>query len=161
MQMDSKEGPWPFDSEEEWREVLRDTYGVLYHARRWIDVDITVGTVAFRDVPHRDVVTHPPTTGQPRLCYRHLLNPMVHSFCRCLTSWGDCKWCNPRPTSKADPNPLDLAHFDLRRAALDLQQPLVARRSRFLTGRHGGLRLSGSAPGKRRPRLQSAEVWGC
>ena len=28
MQMDSKEGPWPFDSEEEWREVLRDTYGV-------------------------------------------------------------------------------------------------------------------------------------
>ena len=31
MQMDSKEGPWPFDSEEEWREVLqgfRDLYGV-------------------------------------------------------------------------------------------------------------------------------------
>jgi hypothetical protein len=29
MQMDSKEGPWPFDSEEEWREaVRRDKYGV-------------------------------------------------------------------------------------------------------------------------------------
>jgi hypothetical protein len=28
MQMDSKEGPWPFDSEEEWREVVRDNYGV-------------------------------------------------------------------------------------------------------------------------------------
>lgn len=28
MQMDSKEGPWPFDSEEEWREAVRDKYGV-------------------------------------------------------------------------------------------------------------------------------------
>ena len=28
MQMDSKEGPWPFDSEEEWREAVRDIYGV-------------------------------------------------------------------------------------------------------------------------------------
>jgi len=28
MQMDSKEGPWPYDSEEEWREAVRDIYGV-------------------------------------------------------------------------------------------------------------------------------------
>ena len=28
MQMDSKEGPWPFDIEEEWREALRYSYGV-------------------------------------------------------------------------------------------------------------------------------------
>ena len=31
MQMDSKEGPGPFDSEEEWRGFLRETFGVTIH----------------------------------------------------------------------------------------------------------------------------------